>query len=303
MTPLGLTLVLAAALCHATWNFFVKRINGGPELVWLFSALSTVLYLPLAIAIVVLQDVTFDLEQSLFIAGSVALHLAYVLLLQAGYRNGDLSLVYPMARATGPLLSTTFAVFFLGETVTAQMGLGAGVIICGVLFLTGGLRPRAANISVSLSFGLGVGLLIGGYTVWDAHAVATLLVPPLLLDYAAACGSRGAVGADRPAPAGGGHRSLARTSHRRAGHRRPKPLGLYPGAPRPDLHAGRLCGAAPRGQRVADGAGGQPVVGRGPAAATADLVGRDRRRGGSVGPGLESVTRSFRTATRPRRPP
>lgn len=188
MTPLGLTLVLAAALCHATWNFFVKRINGGPELVWLFSALSTVLYLPLAIAIVVLQEVTFDLEQSLFIAGSVALHLAYVLLLQAGYRNGDLSLVYPMARATGPLLSTTFAVFFLGETVTAQMGLGAGVIICGVLFLTGGLRPRAANISVSLSFGLGVGLLIGGYTVWDAHAVATLLVPPLLLDYAASVG-------------------------------------------------------------------------------------------------------------------
>ena len=76
----------------------------------------------------------------------MALHLAYVLLLQAGYRNGDLSLVYPMARATGPLLSTTFAVFFLGETVTAQMGLGAGVIICGVLFLTGGFRPRAAII-------------------------------------------------------------------------------------------------------------------------------------------------------------
>ncbi|MEC7675152.1 MAG: EamA family transporter [Pseudomonadota bacterium] len=146
MTPLGLTLVLVAALCHATWNFFVKRINGGPELVWLFSALSTVLYLPLAIAIVVLQEVTFDLEQSLFIAGSVALHLAYVMLLQAGYRNGDLSLVYPMARATGPLLSTTFAVFFLGETVTAQMGLGAGVIICGVLLAPIALRRRAAVI-------------------------------------------------------------------------------------------------------------------------------------------------------------
>ena len=90
MTLFGLTLVLAAALCHATWNFFVKRINGGPHLLWLFSALSTVLYLPLANAIVVLQEVTFDLEESLFIARSVALHLAYVLLLQAGHRNGDL---------------------------------------------------------------------------------------------------------------------------------------------------------------------------------------------------------------------
>ena len=54
--------------------------------------------------------------------------------------------------------------------------------------MTGGLRPRAANISGSLSFGLCVGLLIGSYTVWDAHAVATLLVPPLLLDYAASVG-------------------------------------------------------------------------------------------------------------------
>ena len=82
--PFGLTLDLAATLCQATWNFFVKWINGGPELVWLFSALSTVLYLPLAIAIVVLQEVTCDLKQSLFIAGSVALHLSYVLLLQGG---------------------------------------------------------------------------------------------------------------------------------------------------------------------------------------------------------------------------
>ena len=62
MTPIGLTLVLAAALCYAIWNFFVKRINCAPELVWLFSALSTVLYLPLAIAIVVHQEETFDLE-------------------------------------------------------------------------------------------------------------------------------------------------------------------------------------------------------------------------------------------------
>ena len=43
MTPLGFSLILTAAFCHATWNFFIKRINGGPELVWLFSALSVVL--------------------------------------------------------------------------------------------------------------------------------------------------------------------------------------------------------------------------------------------------------------------
>ena len=48
MSTLGFALVLAAAVCHATWNYFVKRINAGPELVWLFSMLSVLIYFPLA---------------------------------------------------------------------------------------------------------------------------------------------------------------------------------------------------------------------------------------------------------------
>jgi len=188
MSSLGLALVLAAALCHATWNLFVKRINGGPELIWLFSALSVILYLPLAIGILIAERPAFDLWQALFIAGSALLHLGYFLLLQTGYRNGDLSLIYPTARATGPLLSTSFAVLFLGETITAQIALGAGIIIFGVLMLTGGIKPGARHLSASLLFGLGAGTLIGGYTAWDAYAVSALMVPPLLLDYASSLG-------------------------------------------------------------------------------------------------------------------
>lgn len=188
MTFFGLALVLAAAFCHATWNFFVKRINGGPELIWLFSALSLVIYLPVIIWVVVVQKPEFGLWQVGFVVGSSLLHLGYFLLLQTGYRKGDLSLVYPTARATGPLLSTSFAVLFLGETVTAQLMLGALIIITGVLFLTNGRKRGAEHISASLFFGLGAGLLIGSYTAWDAYAVSTLLVPPLLLDYASSIG-------------------------------------------------------------------------------------------------------------------
>ena len=52
----ALALVLAAACCHATWNFLIKKINGGPELVWLFSAIAAVLYLPFALAIYVIEE-------------------------------------------------------------------------------------------------------------------------------------------------------------------------------------------------------------------------------------------------------
>lgn len=188
MSVLGVVLVLAAACCHATWNFYVKRINGGPELVWLFSLLSVVLYLPVAIFIFVTQRPVFGVLEVLFIAGSAVLHLGYFLLLQQGYRKGDLSLVYPTARATGPFLSVSFAVIFLGEHLTPQILTGGISIIVGVLFLTGGFKRGAVNVSASITFGLGAGALIGSYTVWDAYAVSVLLVSPLLLDYASSLG-------------------------------------------------------------------------------------------------------------------
>lgn len=188
MSILGFSLVLAAAFCHATWNFFVKRINGGPELIWLFSAVTVIIYLPLALGIIIVQRPEIGLAGLGVIAGSAALHLFYFLFLQAGYRRGELSLVYPTARATGPVLSTAFAVALLGETLTVQMALGAGVIVFGVLMLTGGIRAGGGRLSVSLGFGLGAGLLIGSYTAWDAFGVSVLMVPPLLLDYASSVG-------------------------------------------------------------------------------------------------------------------
>ena len=184
VTLAGLLLVLAAAVCHATWNIFVKRINAGAELVWLFSVVSLVLYLPLAIWVGLswtgLTFLTFTA-----IAVSTLIHLGYFLLLQTGYRRGDLSLVYPTARATGPLLSTTMAVLILGEAVTPQIAAGGGIIIFGVLMLTNRRgRLVSEHALASLGFGLGAGILIGSYTVWDAWSVSVLLIPPLLLDYA-----------------------------------------------------------------------------------------------------------------------
>jgi uncharacterized membrane protein len=187
MTIGGLLLVLAAAVCHATWNYFVKRLNAGPELVWLFSVVTVVLYLPLA-AWFGARVAEFGATELLFIAGSTLLHLAYFLLLQTGYRYGDLSLVYPVARATGPLLSTAFAVAVLGEQLTPGVAIGGGIIVFGVLMLTRGPRLAPEHVMRSLAFGAGTGVVIGSYTVWDAYAVSTLLVPPLLLDYASSVG-------------------------------------------------------------------------------------------------------------------
>lgn len=183
MTLTAFFLVLAAAFCHAIWNFYVKRINGGPELVWLFWVTACILYFPAAVFIFITEDPQWGWTEIGFIVGSSLLHLGYFLCLQAGYRKGDLSLVYPTARSTGPLLSVTFAVVVLGEAISLQVAAGAIIIIIGVLNLTGGFKKRSSNLTTSLLFGVSTGVFIGAYTVLDAHAVAVVLIPPLLLDY------------------------------------------------------------------------------------------------------------------------
>src|SRR6185437_9616312 len=109
------------------------------------------------------------------------LHLAYFVLLQRGYAEGDMSVVYPLARGTGPLLSVLFAVVLLGERPGAVALAGALAVVAGV-FVIGGLGSSSGSGGrrAGVGYGLVTGITITAYTLWDAHAVTTLTVPPLV---------------------------------------------------------------------------------------------------------------------------
>lgn len=271
MSLVALLLVIAAAVCHATWNFFIKRINGGPELIWLFSLVSLPVYGPIAIWLLVTQRPDMSAIGWSFILGSVFLHLAYLLLLQTGYRKGDLSLVYPVARATGPVLSSAFAVTLLGEVISLQMGIGAAIIICGVFFLTGGVKGRGKRAGTSLAFGLGTGVLIGSYTAWDAYAVSVLALPPLLLEVASNLGRAALL-----TPIAARRKELVKQhwrNHKRGGghYRSLKPAGLHSGALRYADCARDLCCPDPRTECSADGSCRKPSARRRTSALAADM--------------------------------
>ena len=189
MSGVAIALVLAAAVAHAAWNTLAKQASGGAVFVWLFSAASACIYLPFAIAVVALGDFRFGLAELLVCLVSAGLHLAYYLLLQRGYAVGDLSVVYPTARAAGPTLSVLAAVLIFGERPSPGVLLGGVLIVAGVVALVWERgSPSRDRARASVAFGLLVGAIIGCYTLWDAHAVSALLIPPLLLDYVATLG-------------------------------------------------------------------------------------------------------------------
>lgn len=184
MTLFALALILLAAVFHASWNLLAKRVGGGPPFVWLFTALSTVIYLPVAAAVFVVERPEIGLVELAFISGSGLLHLGYFLLLQQGYRVGDLSLIYPLARGTGPTLSTLAAIAFLGERPSPLAIGGALLVVVSVFLLTGGTRIfQARDAGWVTSFGLLTGVVIAIYTLWDKQAVSALLIPPIILDW------------------------------------------------------------------------------------------------------------------------
>lgn len=190
MPTLALGLVIVSAFLHASWNVLNKRVGAsGPAFVWLFSMLNVLIYLPFVVGLLIWQRPALDGRSFLFMAGSALLQLAYFLLLQQGYRTGDLSVVYPLARGTGPALATGAAIVVLGERPTPWAHAGALLVIAGVFVLAGGSRILSRkNAGRAVLFGILTGAVIALYTLWDKVAVSSLLIPPLLLDYATAVG-------------------------------------------------------------------------------------------------------------------
>lgn len=185
MTVLALSLVLASASLHAIWNLFAKNVSGGIAFVWLFSMLATLVYAPVLAISMILQPLHLSITALLFLGGTCLLHIFYYWLLNRGYQFGDLSLVYPLARGTGPLLATIGAIVLLSERPTLIALGGSLLIATGIVILTGDPRKfRESGIQGGVAYGLFTGLVIAAYTLWDKEAVSVVLITPLLLNWA-----------------------------------------------------------------------------------------------------------------------
>lgn len=187
----ALALVLVAALLHAVWNVVAKKAGGDERFALLNALLVTVLWAPLALWTGLSSAMAWGWLEWVLLAASSLVHVAYFVVLLKGYRVSDLTVVYPVARGTGPLLASVGAVLVLGERLTLVGAVGV-VAICGGVFLIAGgpgLWQRAHDpaqrqrVADGVLWGALTGALIAGYTVIDGYAVKVLLIGPILVDY------------------------------------------------------------------------------------------------------------------------
>jgi len=146
---------------------------------------STILYLPVLLYRIRQGDHISTLPVLLFSLSSAVLHVGYFLVLQKGYSSGDLSVVYPLARGTGPLFSSIAAILFLHEPLKPSSTIGLFLILFGVLIITGLSFKKENNsrIMTGVFWGVLTGLFIALYTYNDAVAIKKYAISPLILTF------------------------------------------------------------------------------------------------------------------------
>jgi drug/metabolite transporter (DMT)-like permease len=191
MTASSLGLVILAGLIHAIWNIAAKKAGGDARFAAFTNVLLALIWAPLGIWLGWNVLPTWGRVEWALVVVSGILHVLYYVVLLRGYRKADLTVVYPLARGTGPLLSSLVAILLLGEHITPFGLAGIVAVVAGVFFIAGGTRvlravhdpARQAGIRAGMLYGLLTGVFIASYTVVDGYAVKFALMSPILLDY------------------------------------------------------------------------------------------------------------------------
>ncbi|MBI3283533.1 MAG: EamA family transporter [Burkholderiales bacterium] len=191
MSHSAFLLVILAGLIHALWNIAAKKAGGDVRFAGFSSLLMMLIWAPLGIYLGWAIVPGWGRLEWSFVVASGVLHVLYFITLLRGYRKADLTVVYPLARGSGPLISSSAAILFLGEKVSLAGVLGILAVVGGVFLIAGGPRLFAAvndqarqlRVRQGIFYGLATGLFIAAYTVLDGYAVKVILISPILIDY------------------------------------------------------------------------------------------------------------------------
>ena len=186
ITALSLALVLLSAVAHSSWNLLLKRAGDPEVFAWCLLVVASVLLTPVGLAL--LWHNSVGLSGLWFLLATIVLHVLYFNLLARGYAQGDLSLVYPVARGMGPMLVPLLAVIFLNETIAPLAIAGIAAIIGGIYTISwwGNFHqvlrsPLLFLRSAGMRYAVLTGLTIAAYSIVDKEGVGQ--VQPLLYMY------------------------------------------------------------------------------------------------------------------------
>jgi drug/metabolite transporter (DMT)-like permease len=171
MPATALAFALAAACLHALWNVLLACARDIEAATAVALLTAEVVFAPVP---VLLWRADGDVWP--WLLASALCELAYFALLAAAYRAAPLSVVYPVARGSAPVLVLAVSVLVLGHATSWQQVVAVCVIVLGVVLVRGirGATPRG------VALGLAVACCIAAYTLVDNRGIELAAPVPYL---------------------------------------------------------------------------------------------------------------------------
>lgn len=213
MDSLALACIALAAVMHAAWNILLKSAGDPLRTATVGVGAASAVLVPL-VAVGWLTLGRPDIPPEAWALGIVSggVEVLYFVFLAAAYGRGDLSVVYPLARGSAPVLAIALGVGILGERLAPGAVVGIALLIAGLLVVQ---RPwrllRAAAAShdrAAAGFALLTGAMIASYSALDR--VGVQLAPAWFYSgilWPATAVGLGLVAVARPRVAGGRFRA------------------------------------------------------------------------------------------------
>ena len=161
-----LTVILIAAILHASWNAFIKNKGNGFAKITILATIIGIIVAPFTFVVGIPP-----LETCMYLGISIIAHTMYMHSLTRAYQNEDFSVAYPFARGLAPLLTVIILLFFFNRSISINELIGIGIIILGILILFNAQKLKL-NFKIIISL-LYFPISIVFYTLVDAMGVKT----------------------------------------------------------------------------------------------------------------------------------
>jgi uncharacterized membrane protein len=178
--PFVIALVAVSAVLHVAWNVRLKTAGDPLRAATVGMLAATAVIVPVgAIAWWVSGAAPLPVDGIVLGVISGTVEAGYFILLSAAYRRGDLSVVYPIARGTAPLLAVAIGVVILGERLGVPGFVGVFLLLVGFLLLQQPWRALQGHTGFdpAIAFALATGVTIASYSALDR--VGTQIIDPL----------------------------------------------------------------------------------------------------------------------------
>jgi len=178
MPPLAIALVLIAATLHAAWNVLLKTSGDTLGTALRLQAFGSAVLVPIGVIgwFATGQPPIEPGGLGLAVISGV-LEAAYFICLSAAYARGDLSLVYPLARGSAPLVAVVIGVVLLDERLAPAAWIGVACILAGILLVSRpwrAIRAAGRGHRGAIGFALATGATIAAYSAVDRLGTRTM---------------------------------------------------------------------------------------------------------------------------------